>query len=75
MPLLQPRVLARSLDSIAIPEDHRAILNEWAQSITSRAIYSQSEDAFHGHFIQKILIDILGHNGFGSGDNWNLQRE
>lgn len=75
MTLFQPKVLARSLNDIDIPDEHNAILVDWAQSISSRAIYSQSEVALHGHFIQKILIDVLGYSGFGSNDQWSLQRE
>ncbi len=75
MTLFQPKVLARSLNDIDIPDKHNAILVDWAQSISSRAIYSQSEVALHGHFIQKILIDVLGYSGFGSNDQWSLQRE
>jgi hypothetical protein len=60
MPLFQRKILTRSLNEIVIPDDHKTILEEWAQSITSRSIYSQSEVSLHGHFIHKILIDILG---------------
>lgn len=78
MPLFHPKTLSRSLNEITelvIPDDHKTILEEWAQSITSRSIYSQGEVALHGHFIHKILIDVLGYTGFGSSENWSLQRE
>ena len=59
-----------------IPEGHFEITKSWAESIKNKAIYKQKETALHGHFIQRILLDILGYDGFTDGKSaWNLQRE
>ncbi len=77
MNLFHPRVIKKALEHIdlSISEDHTAILNAWGESIASRAILKQKETALHGHFIQKILIEVLGYTGFGTTAAWDLQRE
>ena len=62
--------------SSQIPEVHSEIVQSWAESIKNKAIYKQKETALHGHFIQRVLLDILGYDGFTDGKSaWNLQRE
>ena len=50
-------------------------MNNWAATIASRSIYQQSEVAIHGYFTQRILISVLGYEGFGNRDSWTLQPE
>ena len=77
MNVFHPRVLQKALAFYdqQIPEPQAAIVRDWRDSITSGAILKQKETALHGHFIQKILIEILGYSGFGSAPEWTLQRE
>ena len=77
MNLFQPKVIQNALAHMdrRIPEQHAAILQAWRDSVTSKAIFTQKETALHGHFIQKILMDVLGYAGFGEAAAWNLQRE
>ena len=49
----------------AIPEAHRAVLQSWAESIASGAIYGQGEVALHGDFKARIIEDVLGYTRFG----------
>ena len=61
---------------LQIPEVHSEIVQSWAESIKNKAIYKQKETALHGHFIQRVLLNILGYDGFTDGKSaWNLQRE
>lgn len=77
MSLFHPRVLSRITQRApaAIPEHHAAILADWAATIESRAIYGQTEVALHAHFTQRILVEILGYEGFGNHEVWTLQHE
>lgn len=79
MPLFHPRVVASALEKTAsekISDSHLAILTAWAESITSGSILKQKETALHGHFIQQLLLQVLGYKGFEGGkESWNLQRE
>lgn len=77
MNLFHPRVLQKTLAfyELQIPESQAQILCDWRDSITSGAMFKQKETALHGHFIQKILIEVLGYTGFGSTPEWTLQRE
>ncbi len=75
MPLFQSKILSRSISELHIPDAHKTILQKWVDSIESRSIYSQNEVALHGHFIHEILIGVLGYQGFGESDQWDLQRE
>jgi len=68
MNLFHPRVLQKALafHDAQIPESQAQILRDWRDSIASGAILKQKETALYGHFIQKILIEVLGYTGFGS---------
>jgi len=72
--LIHPRFLRNHLQIIDIPKPHLEILQAWQESIQNRTIFKQTETALHSHFVQKILIDILGYEGF-NGHNWTLAQE
>ncbi|MDM8548183.1 TaqI-like C-terminal specificity domain-containing protein [Candidatus Venteria ishoeyi] len=74
MPLINPRLQKNTLQIKAIPQTHLEILSAWQQSIHKRTLFSQKETALHSHFIQKILIEVLGYTGF-NGESWNLSQE
>jgi len=76
MPLFHPKTLTKSLTVSTIPEPALAIINDWASSISSKAIYSQKEVALSGQFVQKILVELLGYTHFSDNhQQWNLTRE
>ena len=58
-----------------IPEAHLAVLQPWAESITSGAIYGQGELALHGDFKARIVEDVLGYTRFGAGEPWSCSAE
>jgi hypothetical protein len=74
MNLLHPRVIQQALEhtELRIPPEHADILSAWRESIASGAIFKQKETALHGHFIQNILINVLGYTGFGAAAEWTL---
>jgi len=74
MPLINQRLIDTQLSVGSIPPAHHKILSDWQTSIESRRIFSQKETALHSHFIQRILIDVLGYQGF-SGESWTLSQE
>lgn len=77
MPLFHPRIISRITDNAPreLQEEHAEIIQNWAATIESRAIYQQSEVAIHGHFTQRILIGVLGYTGFDNREEWTLQPE
>lgn len=76
MPLFHPKVLTKELSIQPIPEHVLPIITDWADSITSKAIYSQKETALSGQFVQKILVEVLGYSGFANNhQQWNFTRE
>ena len=58
-----------------IPEAHLAVLQPWADSIASGAIYGQGEVALHGDFKARIIEDVLGYIRFGAGEPWSSSAE
>ncbi len=77
MPLFHPRIIEQITANApeSIPEGHAQIVSDWAATIENRSIHQQTEVAVHGHFTQRILIDVLGYVGFGNQDEWTLQPE
>jgi len=76
MPLFHPKVLTKELTIQPIPEHILPIITDWANSIKSKAIYSQKETALSGQFVQKILVEVLGYTGFSNNhQQWNFTRE
>ena len=77
MPLFHPRIIGRITDNAPeeLPEEHAEVIQNWAATIQSRAIFQQSEVSVHGHFTQRILIGVLGYTGFDDCEEWTLQPE
>lgn len=77
MALFHPRIINQITDNAPeeLPEEHVEVIQNWAATIESRAIYQQSEVAVHGHFTQRLLIGVLGYTGFDDRDEWTLQPE
>lgn len=75
--LFHPRITRHITDNApdALPEEHATIIQNWAATIESRSIYQQSEVAIHSHFIQRLLINVLGYEGYGDDQSWTLQPE
>jgi len=72
--LINPHLIQSQVQIQDIPIEHLEILKSWRESIKNRNIFTQKETALHNYFIQNILIDILGYQGFG-GDSWTLAQE
>ncbi|MBL1320044.1 MAG: N-6 DNA methylase [Methylophaga sp.] len=76
MPLFHPKILAKELTIQPVPVNILPIITDWADSISSKAIYSQKETALSGQFVQKILVEVLGYSGFSNNhQQWNFTRE
>ena len=75
MPLIHKRYLQSQLNIQPIPKAKLKILQNWQESIENQRIHSQKETALHSHFIQNILIDVLGYQGFADGSQWTLSQE
>ena len=58
-----------------IPEAHLAVLQPWADSIGSGAIYGQGEVALQGDFKARIIEDVLGYTRFGAAEPWSCSAE
>ena len=58
-----------------LPEAHLAVLQPWAESITSGTIYGQGELALHGDFKARIVEDVLGYTRFGVRETWSCSAE
>ena len=76
MPLFHPRILQKSLKPPpSLPFTHQAILEDWRHSIESGQIFKQNETSLHHHFVQKILIEVLGYQSFSSTTVYSLYPE
>ena len=76
MPLFHPRIIGRITDNAPeeLPEEHAEVIQNWAATIQSRAIFQQSEVSVHGHFTQRILIGVLGYTGLMTARNGRYNR-
>lgn len=73
MPLFHPRVIEKHLKTTKEPlQKHIVAMTKWSESL-SKGIYD-SETQNDSEFIQRILIDLLGYTGSGSGDVWSLAK-
>ena len=77
MPLFHPKVLKKiTSHKLDIPDDHRAILEDWARSIQDGSIYRQKETALHGIFTEKIVTQVLGYKPFlNASSNYDVAVE
>ena len=73
MSLFHPRIIEKYSHIIPpISQKHEEILALWSDNL-AKGIYN-SETQNDSEFIQKILIDILGYTGSGSGDCWSVAK-
>lgn len=63
MNLFNRKTLARHINPRPLPEDHRAVLADWASMIDSGRIYTLKEIALHGQFTSAIVEGVLGYHG------------
>ena len=73
MPLFHPKVIEKHLKTVKEPsQKHILTMLKWAENL-AKGVYD-SETQNDSEFIQRILIDLLGYTGSGSGDNWSLTK-
>jgi type I restriction-modification system DNA methylase subunit len=65
MPLINSRLFKKILQPTPMPSRHFEILSKWRESIVNKTIFNENETALDSHFIQQILIEILGYQDFG----------
>ena len=71
MPLFHPRIVEKHVKvPQELPQAHAEILSAWAKSLDKGTF--DRETSHDSEFIQRILINILGYTGSGSGDQWTL---
>ncbi|MDY6994308.1 MAG: hypothetical protein SVR94_17120, partial [Pseudomonadota bacterium] len=77
MPLFHPRVLKKALKNnpLVLSDTHKQILETWRISIENGQLFKQKEVSLHPHFVQKILIEVLGYQGFSATDTYSLYPE
>jgi len=77
MPLFHPRVLNRAVKNhpITLLAAHQHILEDWRISIENGQLLQQQETQLHAHFVQKILIEILGYRGFSATGVYHVHHE
>jgi hypothetical protein len=74
--LFNPKTLARYLGlSTTIPEEHRQIVESWAELIKSERIYKQKETALAGDFKSRIVEGLLGYQGPVTGEGYTVASE
>jgi hypothetical protein len=75
-PLFNQRFLKQRISPKPTPPEHKKILHDWAEVITSGALRTQKETEVRGPFIQRVFIDILGYRPIGSGgQDWTINDE
>lgn len=73
MSLFHPKVIEKHLKTVKEPpQKHILTMSKWAENL-AKGVYD-SETQNDSEFIQRILIDLLGYTGSGSGDNWSLTK-
>ncbi|SOE01784.1 Eco57I restriction-modification methylase domain-containing protein [Caenispirillum bisanense] len=75
MHLFNRKTLKRQIQAAAIPPDHLATLNEWAELIRSGRIEKLKETALREDFGSKIVRGILGYRGPSSGASYTVSTE
>jgi len=61
--------------SLAIPDEHLTLLENWKESIESGLLLKQNEVAVHSPFTQNIMVGVLGYQAIGHGNSWTISRE
>ena len=75
-PLFNQRFLKQRISLQPTPPEHKKILHQWAEVITSGALRTQKETEVRGPFIQRFFTEILGYRPIGSGgQDWTINDE
>ncbi len=75
-PLFNQRFLKQRISPQPTPPEHKKILHQWAEVITSGALRTQKETEVRGPFIQRFFTEILGYRPIGSGgQDWTINDE
>jgi N-6 DNA Methylase/TaqI-like C-terminal specificity domain len=75
MNLFNRKTLKRHIKPAAVPADHLAALNAWAEMIRSGRVYALKETALHGQFAAKIIEGVLGYHGPAGGADYTVATE
>ncbi len=75
MNLFNRKTLKRHIKADPIPADHLAVLESWAELISSGRIDRLKETALHGQFVSKIVEGVLGYHGPAGGADYNVSTE
>ncbi len=75
MNLFNRKTLNRNIEVGAIPAQHLAILQAWADLVGSGRVYALKETALHGQFASKIIEGVLGYHGPTGGAEYTLATE
>ncbi|MDY6993150.1 MAG: N-6 DNA methylase, partial [Pseudomonadota bacterium] len=77
MPLFHPRILNKAAKNypLTLSATHQHILEDWRISIENGQLLKQQETQLHAHFVQKILIELLGYRGFSATGVYHLHHE
>lgn len=74
MGLFNPRILGRALQSQGeIPEEHRTIVSNWAESVRDGTIRQRNEVQLEADFKGRIMEAVLGYTPFGVGGVQTIQ--
>ena len=75
MNLFNRKTLKRHLHRIPEHAEHRAVLEAWAELITSQRIFGLKETALRGDFTAKIIENVLGYRGPAAGAEYTVAAE
>ena len=73
--LFNRKTLSRNIRPSAIPANHLAVLDAWADMISSGRVYALKETALHGQFAAKIIEGVLGYHGPAGGADYTVSTE
>lgn len=72
MPLFLPRIIEKHAKNIEFDPAHKATLDKWSENLLA-GVYDR-ETQNDSEFIQKILVDVLGYRGAGTGSAWSVAK-
>ena len=75
MNLFNRKTLKRHIKPAAVPADHLAVLDQWADMVRSGRVYALKETALHGQFAAKIIEGVLGYQGPTGGADYTVATE
>ena len=75
MQLFNTKTIRRHLSEGQIPEPHLRLLEDWAEMIRSKRIYSLKETSLHGQFTSAIVEGVLGYRGPVAAEKYTVSSE